>query len=536
MSMCANPRQYRQSISTRDLACLVLGAFSGVLHGCGIDAEPPQLAVIRDAGTAPVELTPEQKSRVEAFCGDCHALPRPESRARDRWHDGVRKGYEFYAKSGRNDLDPPPPYQTLAYYRSRAPQSLQVPASQDAPGEPGVTFRQESLPIESVPGVLPEISHLQWVRLAPIEAPVLLACDMRYGQLLAIDLHADSALRRPPRVLARLRNPARAEVCDLDGDGLLDVVVADLGSYLPVDHDRGRVVLLRRRAGAEAYDEIELVSGLGRVADVRTADMDGDGRLDVVVAEFGWRETGCILLLRNISSPGEPLRFDRSSIDDRPGAIHVPVHDFTGDGRPDFAALVSQEYESVDVFVNRGQTHFVRAGLWEAPDLTFGSSGMELVDLNADGRMDILMTNGDAFDDAWVSPWHGVQWLENSGGPEFVYHRITDLPGAYRALAADFDGAVAWLPPNVQPPAVKESASIVFLEQTTPGEFSRYALESGAAHYATLAVDDFDGDGRPDFVVASGPRVATVRRLTEPLTVWWNETPVRATARTLPDD
>jgi hypothetical protein len=517
------PTRYRPHV------CVLFAGFVAGLPGCGPDPVHGPLDGVLHGAAPDAALSPEIESRVEAFCGDCHALPLPQSLSRDRWHFGVRKGYEFYAKSGRNDLSPPPLVETLAYYRARAPERLNMPEGTEAPGAPPVTFRQETLSIETVEGVPPEVSHLQWVRLAPDEAPVLLVCDMRYGHVLAVSLTPER--RQAPRVLGRLRNPAHAEVCDLDGDGTLDLVLADLGSYLPADHDRGRVVLLRGRAEGDAYEETELATGLGRVADVRPADVDGDGRLDLIVAEFGWHDTGGIHLLKNASPAGAPLQFDRLQIDDRPGTIHVPVQDFTGDGRPDFAALVSQEYESVDVFVNRGEAGFVRTSLWAAPDLTFGSSGLDLSDLNGDGRIDILFTNGDAFDDSWASPWHGVQWLENTGGPEFVYHRLTGMPGAYRALSGDFDRdgdqdivAVAWLPPDVQPDLLRETAAIVFLEQTAPGVFARHTLEAGAARYATVAIGDFDDNGGLDFAVASGPRIADAVTKSPDLTVWWNET------------
>ena len=37
------------------------------------------------------------------------------------------------------------------------------------------------------------------------------------------------------KVLAQVPNPAHAEVIDLDGDGILDIVVACLGSFGPTD-------------------------------------------------------------------------------------------------------------------------------------------------------------------------------------------------------------------------------------------------------------------------------------------------------------
>jgi hypothetical protein len=474
-------------------------------------------------------LSAEQERRVVAFCSDCHALPRAESFSRDRWHQEAKKGYEFYARSGRMDLDPPPLAHALAYFRDRAPEELAYPAAAEAAGPPPVKFTQEHLSLESAPGILPEIAYLRWVQLQPGQRPVLVACDMRYGHVVALDLRREK--RAPPRLVSLLRNPCRIEPCDLDADGTLELVVADLGSFLPAEHERGRVVLLRRLPDTR-YDAVELATGLGRVADVRAADFSADGRLDLVVAEFGWRRSGRIFWLENQTTAEDGLKFELHPIDDRPGTIHVPVHDFDGDGSPDFAALVSQEFESVDLFLNRPGGRFVRRNVWAGPDLTFGSSGLELVDLDGDRDQDVLVTNGDAFDNTYVSPGHGVQWLENRGGLDFAYHRLTELPGAYRALAADFDGdgdqdvlAVSWLPRKAEPATLRAGrlASIVLLEQTATGKFERHTLEWDAPIYATLAVADFDADGDTDFAVGSGPNVAEGRTEKHFLTVWWNE-------------
>ena len=471
-------------------------------------------------------LDPAMVVRIETFCSDCHALPRPENFDRDRWHFEVKKGYEFYARSGRQDLNPPPVALTYAYYRERAPQELTFPQPAEASIPLPVGFEVENLHMQT--GTLPEIATLRWADLGLGGHRSLIACDMRYGQVVAIDPRPE---RDHPLVLAQLRHPCRAEPCDLDGDGAKDLVVADLGGYYAADHNRGQVVLLRRRPDSTEFASVVLASGLGRVSDVRPADFDADGDLDLVVANFGWQETGNIFLLRN-EGAGEEPQFSVETIDIRPGTIHVPVHDFTGDGRPDFAALVSQEFETVEIFASAPRGQFRRTHIYAAPDLSFGSSGIELVDLDQDEDMDVLYTNGDSWDNNYASPQHGVQWLENQGELRFEYHRLTDMLGAYRALAGDLDGdgdqdvvATAWLPNDVQPRTISKAshASLIVLQQTEPGVFVRHTIERGLPHYAALELGDFDGDEDLDFVVGSGPQVATAREGAPFLSIRWNQ-------------
>jgi len=499
-------------------------AFRQILRGNAARDRYERLLQERPAMPA---VDAEAEASVRAFCGDCHAVPRPESFHRDAWHDEVRRGYEFYAKSERTDLKPPPIHVTTAYFRSRAPERLVYPQPVESTSPLPVAFKRERLTLEPGAKFSSAISHLCWTRLAADAPPVLLASDMRTGDVVSLDLRRGE---RKPRPLARLENPCRIEPCDLDGDGAIDLLVSDLGSFSASDHDRGQVVWLRPDKGKETFEKIVLARGLGRVADVRVADFDGDGRPDLLVAVFGNHTTGKILLLRNVASRGQTPRFEPKPIDPRPGTIHVPVHDFDRDGRPDFLALVSQEYECVDLFLNQGNGDFRRRTLWSGPDLSFGSSGIELVDLNGDGRLDIFYTNGDAFDNKYLSPWHGVQWLENLGDLRFAYHRLTDMPGACRAAIGDFEGngspdlvVTAWVPDQFSPDTLKPAdlPSIVLLKQTSPGQFVRHTLETGFPYHAAIASGDFDGDGALDFV--AGVHTGNAVPATHWAEIWWNQ-------------
>ena len=173
-----------------------------------------------------------------------------------------------------------------------------------------------------------------------------------------------------------------------------------------------------------------------------------------------------------------------------------------------------------------GGLTFFRKRLWAGPDLTFGSSGIEPVDLDQDGDLDVLYTNGDAFDNNYANPSHGIQWLENVGNERYVYHRLTDFIGVCRALAGDVDldgdldiVAAAWLPEQVKPASLRDRPlpSVICLEQTDPGVFVQHTLEVGTPRYPALELADFDGDGDLDFAV--GSYMATTSYW---LAIWWN--------------
>ena len=530
-------KRYRLSILIGVLVvCAVVGCGVGafyVWNGPPGESPSAQFDALM-AQAQPVVVNDDTEARIKAFCGDCHNVPLPDSFPRYAWHDEVRLGYAAYAKSGRQDLKPPTMQETIAYYRERAPEQLTFPDPAEAEHKLKIPWRVEHLKIDETGGVKPAVANLDWIHLQGDAKSSLVVTDMRRGTITAV---SPGQKDFTPRVLAQLNQPCHIAACDLDGDSRNDLVVADLGSMLAVDHHRGRVVWLRSREGKEPYEPVVIASGLGRVADVRPADFDNDGDIDLLVAVFGMDRTGDIRMLWNVAKPGETPKFEPEIIDPRPGPIHVPPYDFDGDGYLDFAALVSQECEQVAVFMNQLGTHhdgvsFHMQSLWEGPDLTFGSSGIKLVDMDGDGDMDVLYTNGDAFDNSFVNPRHGIQWLENQGQLKFAYHRLTDLVGAYVASAGDLDLdgdldiiAVAWLPSKVEPANVYDRplASIICLEQTEPGTFVRHTLEKDSVIHAAMNMADYDGDGDLDFAVGYHSAAESPAG-TQWVDIWWNGT------------
>jgi hypothetical protein len=261
----------------------------------------------------------------------------------------------------------------------------------------------------------------------------------------------------------------------------------------------------------KTYQVIPLATALPRVADAQAGDFDGDGDLDVVVAAFGWRKVGGILLLENRTTDWAKPSFVPRTLDERTGAIHVPVTDLDGDGKLDFVALLSQHHETVVAFLGDGKGGFRQQTIDTAPHPAWGSSGIQLVDLDGDRDQDVLVTNGDMLDDYQLKPYHGVRWLENKGGFPFVAHDVAPMHGVIRAQAADLDGdrdmdivagSLVQVASPSGPTRSADAPSLVWLEQTAPGVFARHTLERGAQHLS-LDLGDVDGDGRVDIVTAN---------------------------------
>ena len=501
---------------------------AGLVTGCSSPPAPPPPAAVA-VEDAPADI----EARVHAFCGgSCHAYPPADSFPKRHWRGEVERGFRFFERSGLA-LPAPPIESVVRYYEARAPEEL-PPAACPAAARP-LPVRFDRLGYPNPPGAgRPAVSHLSLVHLpqpgttgpGPL---AVLACDMQGGRVM---------LLRPTdpapawRVLARVPHPAHAEVVDLDRDGVADILVADLGSFPPTDRRCGRVVWLRGRADG-SFTPVTLLDNVGRVADVRAADFRGTGKLDLVVAVFGLIETGEILFLENQTADWAAPRFAPRKVDARHGAIHLPVADLDGDGKPDFVALLAQEHESVVAFVNDGAGGFRPKTLYAAPHPGYGSSGIQLTDLNGDGRLDVLYSNGDILDEPYLlKPYHGVQWLENTGGLRFEHRPVGPMYGAHNAVAADVFGtgrpailAVSFLPADKFPDRVARKAdAVVVFEQVAAGRFERHSLAAVDCDAVVCAAGDLYGTGRTDLVTGNFGSAAT----DHPVAIWKNLGPPQA--------
>lgn len=375
--------------------------------------------------------------------------------------------------------------------------SLPPPATRPRPSAlPTLAF--EPSPIGDPMQGRPWITHVLIVDLDGDGLPDILACDAQSNSV--------RWLRQSPRGTFTERQigetilaPAHVAVCDLTGSGRLDVLVASMGQIFPNNDRLGSVVVVENLGHSEFRQHV-LLDHIARVTDVRGADLDGDGKPDLVVGSFGY-DQGDVRWLRNLGS----WQFESHTVNLQSGTIHTPIVDLSGTGQPDFFALISQEYEEVHRFENLGGGKFRDRIVWGSTNEDYGSSGLTVADLNRDGRPDLLYTNGDAFDYARPGPrpWHGIQWLENRGAGQFVFHRVGNFPGAYSPCAADLDGdghldllAVSGFNDWSNP----ESVSLMAWINDGHENFTPVVLAHTPTHLVAAAVGDLDGDGVPEIV------------------------------------
>ena len=348
----------------------------------------------------------------------------------------------------------------------------------------------------------------------------ILVCDMEADRIGWIRQHPQGVYKEQ-WVGLEIKAPARVQAFDIDRDSDLDLLVAAMGELLPTNEKIGSVVILENR-GEETFVSHVIVSGIARVTDVRGGDLDGDGDMDLVVGQFGYFE-GETRWMENLGS----WNFRSHLLQRLSGPIHTIPADIDRDGDLDIVSLVSQEWEEIYVFENDGSGHFQSHLIFGSTNDDYGSSGIRLADLDVDGDLDVLFTNGDAFDyiPPRPRPWHGVQWLENPGDFPFIFHRIGDFKGASAACAADVDkdndldvvAVSAW---NLWEKV--ESQSMIWFENDGKMNFLRHNITNKPTHLITVEPADMDNDGWVDFVTG-GMHVYPPYDKQSRITLWANQ-------------
>ncbi|MEO1448849.1 MAG: VCBS repeat-containing protein [Bacteroidota bacterium] len=485
-----------------------------LLWGCSAQPEPGLGAYASVSFDRGPQLTRQ-------YCQSCHMLPTPQQLPRGIWREHV------LPKMGRlmgipADIDGLPYPTEENSFNQQA--FAQVPMLAEADWHEIVSYFLHESPIEVPTPSLPRISlDTTWfIPRAPVSgnyvpSTVMIQADAGKRQIWIGEEGGNRLLAFDSALHPVLRTSFPTPVGWIDPASNPKSILC-MGDFRPSDQPRGALMEVPGSWGGRRKT---LIPRLSRAVDVQRADINQDGLMDWVIAEFGNYAGKLAWYAQREDAEPEP-----HILLQKPGAIRTVIHDLTGEGLPDILALFGQGDEGVYLFRNPGNGPPQAELLLRFPP-THGSSDMALADMNGDGLEDLIIANGDNGDyPPFVKSHHGLRIYVQEDSFRFVEKWFWSMPGVGRIAISDLnldsipDIVASAFFPDFNQDTIR---SLVWLTGGSPPlSFTAQTFElQPRGRWLCMDVQDWDQDGDPDIVL--GNAMIFLEHVPEKLRASWRK-------------
>jgi len=282
-------------------------------------------------------------------------------------------------------------------------------------------------------------------------------------------------------------DPEGEAVADFNGDGKLDLVVANAGCC---GFGPGNTLAVLLGNGDGTFQPAVLYATGDTPGWVAVGDFNGDGKMDLVTANDTTDGTVSILLGNGDGTFQAAVPYGAGMFPET-----VIVADFNGDGKPDLVLANSKGGNTVSILLGNGDGTF-------DPPLSFatGIDPRQAItgDFNGDGKLDLATTNYN------YGNGHTVSILLGNGDGTFQPH--VDYPvgsGPFGITAADFNGdGKLDLAVTDGGFCCLASGLVSILLGNGDGTFQRaMSFHSGGSAPTRIAAADLNGYGQVDLAV-----------------------------------
>jgi len=281
--------------------------------------------------------------------------------------------------------------------------------------------------------------------------------------------------------------PDSVAVADFNGDGEPDLAVA-LTNW--------NVVVLLQGNGDGSFQspsayQYPVVSHPVAVA---VGDFNGDGNADLAVANSGYAEVSVLLGNGDATFQAQKTYYDGGSEGPGGDPTSVAVGDFNGDGNADLAVANVYGVDDVSVLLGNGDGTFQDQRAFAGGT---GAMSVAVGDFNGDGTPDLAVADFTG----------GVSVLLGTGDGAFqsaVSYPVGSIPVSVAVGDFNGDGKLDLATANSGSSSVPGTTVSVLLNSGDgSGTFQTQVGYPVGSSPRSVAVGDFNGDGKPDLAVAN---------------------------------